>query len=69
MWLCGLVQMGASGVVAFLPRNCDLHQVAAALPEGLGFCEVERAVLNGVFKGVTIYYGSVARNPREALEQ
>ena len=56
--------LGASGVIAFLPRNCDLRQISECLPEGQAFCEVERAVLNGVCKGITVYYGSVARDPR-----
>ena len=32
--------MGARGVIAFLPRNCDLRQIAETLPEGHAFCEV-----------------------------
>ena len=57
-------QVGAAGVIAFLPRNSDLRQLSATLPAGQPFCEVERAVLNGIFKGVSVYYGSVARDPR-----
>lgn len=61
-------QVGASGVIAFLPRNCDLRQVSAIAPPpaagGRGWVEVERCVLNNVFKGITLYYGSVARDPR-----
>jgi len=36
--------MGAKGVIAFLPRNCDLRQLAATLPEGHTYCEVGAAV-------------------------
>jgi trimethylguanosine synthase len=54
--------MGCRGVVVWLPRNTRLAALEAAVPLGRGFCEVERAVLNGVFKGITVYYGAVARN-------
>lgn len=56
-------------MIAFLPRNCDLQQVSACLPAGQRFCEVERQVLNGVFKGICIYWGSVARDPRKGGEE
>lgn len=32
--------MGARGAIAFLPRNCDLSQLAGTLPEGHTYCEV-----------------------------
>ena len=32
--------IGARGVIAFLPRNCDLRQIAAMLPKGHTYCEV-----------------------------
>ncbi len=32
--------MGARGAIAFLPRNCDLSQLASTLPEGHTYCEV-----------------------------
>lgn len=32
--------MRAKAVIAFLPRNCDLHQLAETLPEGHTYCEV-----------------------------
>ena len=38
----------------FLPRNTNLRQLSEALPEGTS-CEVERAVLNGFLKGITVY--------------
>lgn len=32
--------MGARAVIAFLPRNCDLRQIAETLPPGQTYCEV-----------------------------
>lgn len=32
--------MGARACIAFLPRNCDLRQLAETLPEGHAYCEV-----------------------------
>ncbi|PSC71206.1 trimethylguanosine synthase [Micractinium conductrix] len=63
--------MGARGAIAFLPRNCDLRQLAATLPEGHTYCEVEREMVNNVCKGLTIYYGELARKPEQlqAAEQ
>lgn len=55
--------MGCEGAVAFLPRNADLADASELLPAGQGWCEVEREVLNGVTKGVSIYYGSCAVEP------
>lgn len=51
---------GGAGVILFLPRNTNLKQLSEALPEGAP-CEVERAVLNGFLKGITVYIGSLAR--------
>jgi hypothetical protein len=46
--------------MAFLPRHTSLAQLSKALPPG-GCCEVERVVLNGHLKGVTLYVGQLAR--------
>ncbi len=51
---------GAVGLMVFLPRNTDLAQLSAALP-GDACCEVERVVLNGFLKAITVYVGAVAR--------
>ncbi|PRW59904.1 trimethylguanosine synthase [Chlorella sorokiniana] len=62
--------MGARAVIAFLPRNCDLRQIADTLPPGQTYCEVEREMVNNICKGLTIYYGAVARSPEQlAAEQ
>ncbi|KAK9809650.1 hypothetical protein WJX73_000241 [Symbiochloris irregularis] len=62
--LTGLIEAAASAlrsardgavVAVFLPRNSDLQQVAAAVPDTAKRWEVERNVLNGHFKGVTLY--------------
>jgi hypothetical protein len=45
--------------MVFLPRNTDLVQLSAALP-GDACCEVERVVLNGFLKAITVYIGAVA---------
>ncbi len=45
---------GGAGVIMFLPRNTNLRHLSEALPEGTS-CEVERAVLNGFLKGITVY--------------
>ena len=50
-----------AGIMLFLPRNTNLRQLSEALPEGSP-CEVERAVLNGFLKGITVYIGSLARS-------
>ena len=50
VWQAG----GGAGVIMFLPRNTSLRQLSEALPEGTS-CEVERAVLNGFLKGITVY--------------
>ena len=44
------------GIACFLPKATSLEQVSAALSEG-SFCEVERNVLDGRLKSVTVYYG------------
>ncbi|GIL81482.1 hypothetical protein Vretimale_1017 [Volvox reticuliferus] len=41
-------------VVAFLPRNTDLQQLAAVVPEHAVW-EVERAYVNNKLKGITLY--------------
>lgn len=51
---------GALGVMVFLPRHTSLAQLSAALPGGVP-CEVERVVLNGYLKAVTLYVGALAR--------
>lgn len=48
-------------MILFLPRNTNLKQLLEALPEGCP-CEVERAVLNGFLKGITVYIGSLAKS-------
>lgn len=50
----------ALGIMVFLPRNTDLAQLSAALP-GDALCEVERVVLNGFLKAITVYIGVIAR--------
>jgi hypothetical protein len=57
---CAGITDGALGVMVFLPRNTDLVQLSAALPEG-ACCEVERIVLNGFLKAITVYTGALAR--------
>ena len=47
-------------VAAFLPRTARLDQCAAAAPPGAAV-EIERAVVGGRVKGVTVYYGVGAR--------
>jgi hypothetical protein len=47
-------------VAAFLPRTARLDQCAAAAPPGVAV-EIERAVVGGRVKGVTVYYGEGAR--------
>lgn len=47
-------------VAAFLPRHARLDQAIAAAPAGARV-EVERAVVGGRLKGVTVYYGTWAR--------
>ena len=42
------------GLAMFLPRQTDLQQLSAAVPEGR-MVEVERAVLDGFVKGITVY--------------
>ncbi len=39
-------------------------QISATVPDGDAFCEVERALLNNRCKGITVYYGRIARDPR-----
>ncbi len=56
----GAAAGGALGIMAFLPRHTSLAQLSKALPPG-GCCEVERVVLNGHLKGVTLYVGQLAR--------
>jgi hypothetical protein len=64
--------MGCSGAAVFLPRNTQLDQIITAASSALsastnngktnnndGRCEVEREVLNGRVKAVTVYYGSL----------
>ena len=41
-------------VALFLPRNSNLQQIAAAVPEGAQW-EVEHNVLNEHLKGITLY--------------
>lgn len=45
------------GVVAFLPKNTDLEQLAVLAPEGRQL-EVERQVLDGFLKGIIVYFWS-----------
>ena len=42
------------GIAMFLPRQTDLQQLSAAAPDGMTL-EVERAVLDGFVKGITVY--------------
>ena len=42
------------GIAMFLPRQTDLQQLSAAAPEGMTL-EIERAVLDGFVKGITVY--------------
>ena len=42
------------GLAMFLPRQTDLQQLSAAAPEGT-MLEIERAVLDGFVKGITVY--------------
>ncbi len=42
------------GLAMFLPRQTGLQQLSAAAPEGTTL-EVERAVLDGFVKGITVY--------------
>lgn len=58
---------GALGVIVFLPRNTDLAQLSAALP-GEACCEVERIVLNGFLKAITVYIGALANIPLNFLQ-
>jgi hypothetical protein len=59
--------MGCSGAAVFLPRNTQLDQIITAASSSLigssnnggGRCEVEREVLNGRVKAVTVYYGNL----------
>lgn len=51
---------GALGIMAFLPRQTSLAQLSEALPPA-SCCEVERMVLNGHLKGITLYVGRLAR--------
>ena len=50
----GTVHARRRTVAIFLPRNSDLHQISAAIPHGAKW-EVERNVLNGHLKGITLY--------------
>ena len=43
------------GVVAFLPKNADLRQLSQLALEDT-VLEVERAVLDGFLKGITVYF-------------
>ena len=49
------------GIACFLPKATSLEQVSAALSEG-SVCEVERNVLNGRLKSVTVYHGPCAQS-------
>ena len=42
------------GIAVFLPRQTDLQQLSAAAPDSVTV-EVERAVLDGFVKGITVY--------------
>ncbi len=58
--------MGCAAAAAWLPRNfplAALERALRALPPAAAAAgvEVERAVLNGVLKGVTAYFGAAAR--------
>ncbi len=58
-------------MAAFLPRNTDLMQLAAVVPEHAVW-EVERAYVNNKLKGITLYChpGATPRQPnvRRAAE-
>ncbi len=54
--------------MVFLPRNTDMAELSAALP-GDACCEVERVVLNGFLKAITVYIGAVANIPLNFLEE
>ena len=47
-------------MMVFLPRHTSLAQLSDALVEG-SCCEVERVVLNGYLKAVTLCVGRLAR--------
>lgn len=60
--------MGCSGAAVFLPRNTQLDQIITAASStssrstttnGNGKCEVEKEVVAGRVKAVTVYYGSL----------
>ena len=53
-------KMGCSGVALYLPRNTRLHQLGEVAEKFSTQCEVEREVLNGIFKAITAYYGSLS---------
>ena len=53
----GILQ--TKGIACFLPKSTNLAQLSAAVAEG-SFCEVERNVLNGRLKSVTVYHGPCA---------
>ena len=53
----GILQ--TKGIACFLPKSTNLTQLSAAVAEG-SFCEVERNVLNGRLKSVTVYHGPCA---------
>lgn len=44
------------GVACFLPKASNLTQLSEAVPEGL-LCEVERNIVSGRLKSVTVYLG------------
>lgn len=43
------------GAVAFLPKHTDLWQLSDLAPPGKTV-EVERNILDGFFKGITVYF-------------
>lgn len=47
------------GIACFLPRSTNIGQLSAAVAEGKS-CEVERNILNGRLKSVTVYHGACA---------
>ena len=47
------------GIACFLPKTTNIAQLSAAVAEG-SLCEVERNVLNGRLKSITIYLGPCA---------
>lgn len=48
-------ELRRQGVVAFLPKNTDLRQLSdLALPDRT--LEVERNILDGFFKGISVYF-------------